>query len=78
MTPLTDLNWVARVLDELALADALAGVRVGDAGHGGRGGEGEGRWEGLGRRLEVLRVPGARAGEGEGAGEGEDQTAGAQ
>ncbi|GJN91583.1 hypothetical protein Rhopal_004606-T1 [Rhodotorula paludigena] len=55
LTPLTDINWVAGVLEELALAEGFEnGLRV-----GGQRGEGRAadRWEGLGRRLEILQVP---------------------
>lgn len=67
LTPLTDINWVARVLDELALEEGLGGmsVRAGGEGRAARGGGGEARWEGLGTRLEVMRAPWAtRGGEG--------------
>ncbi|GAA5834404.1 hypothetical protein JCM9279_004306 [Rhodotorula babjevae] len=66
LTPLTDINWVARVLDELALEEGLGGMSVRGEGRASRGGGGEGRWEGLGTRLEVMRAPwAARGGEGE-------------
>jgi len=67
LTPLTDINWVARVLDELALEEGLGGmsVRGGAAGRAPRGGGGEAQWEGLGTRLEVMKAPWAsREGEG--------------
>ncbi|GAA5914211.1 hypothetical protein JCM8208_001520 [Rhodotorula glutinis] len=78
LTPLTDINWVARVLDELALEEGMRGVSVRGGGNegegaarargGGRAGAGEGRWEGLGTRLEVLKAPwAARGSEGEAA-----------
>ncbi|BGP36688.1 Tap42 interacting protein [Rhodotorula kratochvilovae] len=58
LTPLTDFNWVAGVLEELALAEGVEGMRVGEgAGTGGGAGGSPGQWEGLGRRLEVMRAP---------------------
>ncbi|GAA5863707.1 hypothetical protein JCM1840_000110 [Sporobolomyces johnsonii] len=60
LTPLTDVNWVAGVLDELAFAEEMGRVELG-AGEGGAGGK-EGEWEGKGRRLEVMRVPWAAGG----------------
>ncbi|BGP04750.1 TIP41-like protein [Rhodotorula toruloides] len=55
LTPLTDINWVAGVLEELALAeDMQRGLRLGEAEARAENAK---RWEGLGRRLEVLKVP---------------------
>lgn len=59
LTPLTDANWVAGVLEELAFAeDMCRGMNLG-AGSGGARDHKE--WEGKGRRLEVLEVPWAAA-----------------
>ncbi|GEM06320.1 signal transduction-related protein [Rhodotorula toruloides] len=55
LTPLTDNNRVAGVLEELALAeDMQRELRMGDAEARLEDAK---RWEGLGRRLEVLKVP---------------------
>ncbi|GAA5958576.1 hypothetical protein JCM21900_003985 [Sporobolomyces salmonicolor] len=59
LTPLTDVNWVAGVLDELALAEEMERVeiRAGEGGTRTAAGGKEGEWKGKGRRLEVTRVP---------------------
>ncbi|GAA5876293.1 hypothetical protein JCM3774_003716, partial [Rhodotorula dairenensis] len=63
LTPLTDPNWVAGVLEELALADELQhGLSVSAAGGTGQSEQGGAQrdpkvWEGKGRRLEVLEIP---------------------
>ncbi|POY71379.1 hypothetical protein BMF94_5691 [Rhodotorula taiwanensis] len=55
LTPLTDSNWVAGVLEELALADEMQhGLnleRTGQQSHASQG------WEGKGRKLEILSLP---------------------
>ncbi|GAA6023741.1 hypothetical protein JCM10207_000242 [Rhodosporidiobolus poonsookiae] len=60
LTQLNDINWVAGVLDELALAEEMGGVGLG-AREAPRGEQDA--WEGLGVRLEVMRVPWASEGE---------------
>ncbi|GAA5887718.1 hypothetical protein JCM6882_001507 [Rhodosporidiobolus microsporus] len=60
LSQLNDLNWVAQQLEQVALEAQVAGLEV-DSGNGGEGDgeeEGEERWEGLGVRLEVMRIPG--------------------
>lgn len=63
LTKLTDPNWVASVLEQIALEEEMqsfdpmrrngtASVQV-EEEEGKEGGE----WEGKGRKLEVLRVP---------------------
>ncbi|KWU46627.1 TIP41-domain-containing protein [Rhodotorula sp. JG-1b] len=57
LTPLTDSNWVAGVLEELALAEEMQnGLSVG--GGAPRGDSQDPKaWEGKGRKLEVLEIP---------------------
>jgi hypothetical protein len=62
LTKLTDSNWVAGVLEQIALEEELngynpLGTRDGEIGRGEEEEHGKGEWEGKGRRLEVLRVP---------------------
>lgn len=56
LTPLTDSNWVAGVLEELALAEEMQnGLSVG--GEAPRGDSQDPKaWEGKGRKLEVLEI----------------------
>ncbi|BGP28821.1 Tap42 interacting protein [Rhodotorula toruloides] len=54
LTPLTDINWVAGILEELALAeDMQRGLRMGEAEARAEDAK---RWDGLGRHLEVLKM----------------------
>ncbi|GAA5980657.1 hypothetical protein JCM10908_001723 [Rhodotorula pacifica] len=62
LAPLTDSNWVAGVLEELALAQEMQdGLNVSDGrpavGGPGAAAQDAKSWEGKGRRLEVLAVP---------------------
>ncbi|GAA5946997.1 hypothetical protein JCM3765_002111 [Sporobolomyces pararoseus] len=60
LTKLTDPNWVASVLEQIALEEEMQGYNP-MSRNGAVSGEDEGKgkvdWEGKGRRLEVLRVP---------------------
>ncbi|GAA5876006.1 hypothetical protein JCM16303_006990 [Sporobolomyces ruberrimus] len=63
LTKLTDPNWVANVLEQIALEEEMMGYDPMESSRrsaaGGEDGEEKGReeWEGKGRRLEVLTVP---------------------
>ncbi|TKA55373.1 hypothetical protein B0A53_02297 [Rhodotorula sp. CCFEE 5036] len=60
LTPLTDANWVAGVLEELALAEEMQnGLSVGseEAPRPDGAAPDPKAWEGKGRKLEVLEIP---------------------
>ncbi|GAA5979251.1 hypothetical protein JCM5350_006942 [Sporobolomyces pararoseus] len=62
LTKLTDPNWVASVLEQIALEEEMQSfdpMRRNDMANSREEEEGKegGEWEGKGRRLEVLRVP---------------------